>query len=58
MKARLGDAGAGLEMGIFKGENSGKTVFRVRVVNLARADGQALCDSYLAQGGQCFVTRN
>ena len=58
VKARLGDAGAGLEMGIFKGENSGKTVFRVRVVNLARADGQALCDSYLAQGGQCFVTRN
>lgn len=58
VKARLGDAVEGLEMGIFKGENNGKTVFRVRVINLDRADGQALCDSYVAQGGQCFVTRN
>lgn len=58
VKVRLGDAVEGREMGIFKGENSGKTVFRVRVVNVERADGQALCDAYLAQGGQCFVTRN
>lgn len=58
VKARLSDAVEGREMGIFKGENNGKTVFRVRVVNVERADGQALCDSYLALGGQCFVTRN
>ena len=58
VKARLTEALAGTEIGIFKGENSGKTVFRVRVVNVTKADGQSLCDNYIAQGGQCFVTRN
>ncbi|MFM8702196.1 MAG: hypothetical protein ACKOC1_12450 [Hyphomicrobiales bacterium] len=58
VKARLGSAIASFEMGIFRGENSGKAVFRVRVVNVTRAEGQSLCDTYTTQGGQCFVTRN
>ena len=58
VKTRLGDALADTEIGVFKGENSGRTVFRVRIVNVSKSDGQELCDRYIASGGQCFVTRN
>lgn len=58
VRARMGDSLGTTEIGVFRGENSGKTVFRVRAVNIAKADGQSLCERYVSLGGQCFVTRN
>ena len=38
-----------------KSEANGKTIYRVRIVNLAKDDATSLCEKLHGAGGQCFV---
>lgn len=43
---------------IVKAEDGGRTVFRVRVINLSSDDANRLCAKLKASGGTCFVARS
>jgi cell division septation protein DedD len=43
---------------IVKAEDGGRTVYRVRVINLSSDDANKLCAKLKASGGTCFVARS
>ncbi len=43
---------------IRKADSNGKSVYRVRVSSLSRAEANSLCDKLKADGGSCFVAKN
>ncbi|WP_287069364.1 SPOR domain-containing protein, partial [Methylobacterium sp.] len=43
---------------IREAEVNGKTIFRVRVGPLEKAEATSLCAQLQGQGGQCFVAKN
>ncbi|TXM88223.1 SPOR domain-containing protein, partial [Methylobacterium sp. WL103] len=43
---------------IRQAEVNGKTIFRVRVGPLAKAEATSLCTELQGAGGQCFVAKN
>ncbi|MFD0933842.1 SPOR domain-containing protein, partial [Methylobacterium trifolii] len=43
---------------IRQAEVNGKTIFRVRVGPLAKAEATSLCSALQGAGGQCFVAKN
>ena len=43
---------------IVKAEDAGRTVYRVRVINLSSDDANKLCAKLKASGGTCFVARS
>jgi hypothetical protein len=47
----------GLQPVIRKADLKGRTVYRVRVVGLSRADAIALCEKLKGAGGACFLAR-
>lgn len=49
---------AGSTIAIVKGESNGRPVFRVRAINYAREEANAVCQQVAAAGGQCFVSKN
>jgi hypothetical protein len=48
----------GRHLAVEKGDNHGRTVFRVRVVGLASDDANVLCSEIKAGGKSCFVKRD
>ncbi|MDX7949637.1 SPOR domain-containing protein [Lichenihabitans sp. Uapishka_5] len=48
----------GAKPAIVKADRDGKSIFRVRVGNLAQADAKTLCTKLQGSGGSCFVVRN
>jgi hypothetical protein len=58
LQRRYGSVLAGHTASIVKAEVAGKgTFYRVRVPAKSRNDAIALCTSYKAAGGNCFVSR-
>jgi hypothetical protein len=49
---------AGRHLAFHKAESNGKSVYRVRVSSLSRADAVSLCEKLKADGGTCFVAKN
>ena len=47
----------GKRVSVVKGENNGKTVWRVRVVGLSQESATAMCGKVKGGGGECFVAR-
>ncbi len=47
----------GLNIGVHKAIVDGVTVYRLRVVDLSKADASALCARLKDDGGSCFVAR-
>ena len=47
----------GSKIGVRKAVVDGVTVYRVRVVDLSRADASILCARLKGDGGDCFVAR-
>ena len=45
-------------IGFHKADSNGKSVYRVRVSSLSRADAVSLCEKLKADGGTCFVAKN
>jgi hypothetical protein len=43
---------------IVKAEDAGRTVYRVRVINLSSDDANKLCSKLKSAGGTCFVARS
>ena len=43
---------------VVKAEDAGRTVYRVRVINLSNDDATRLCTKLKASGGTCFVARS
>jgi hypothetical protein len=52
--AALGDN----ELAVRKAEVNGDAIYRVRALNLSKADAQSLCQKLKADGGECFVAHN
>ena len=48
----------GLSFVVQKADNSGRTIFRVRVIGLAREGAISLCEKMKSSGTQCFVAKN
>ena len=48
----------GLSFVVQKADNNGRTIFRVRVIGLAREGAISLCEQMKSSGNQCFVARN
>jgi len=55
MASQFGSVLGSYRPSVHKSDVNGKTVFRVRVVNLAKEDAVALCEKLRGSGGQCFV---
>lgn len=49
---------SGGTVGVFRGENNGRVVFRVRAVGYSRDEANAVCQRVTSTGGQCFVSPN
>ena len=47
----------GSKIGVHKAVVDGVTVYRLRVVDLSKADASALCTRLKDDGGNCFVAR-
>ena len=48
----------GLSFVVQKADSSGRTIFRVRVIGLARDSAISLCEKLKSTGTQCFVAKN
>ena len=48
----------GLSFVVQKADNNGRTIFRVRVIGLARDGAISLCEQMKSSGTQCFVAKN
>ena len=48
----------GLSFVVQKADNNGRTIFRVRVIGLAREGAISLCEQMKSSGTQCFVAKN
>ena len=48
----------GQRLGFHRADSNGKTVYRVRVSSLTKADATSLCSKLKADGGTCFVAKN
>ena len=48
----------GLSFVVQKADNNGRTIFRVRVIGLAREGAISLCEKMKSSGTQCFVAKN
>jgi cell division septation protein DedD len=48
----------GLSFVVQKAYNNGRTIFRVRVIGLAREGAISLCEQMKSSGTQCFVAKN
>jgi SPOR domain len=48
----------GLSFVVQKADNNGRTIFRVRVIGLAREGAISLCEQMKSTGTQCFVAKN
>ena len=55
---KFADALGGRHLGFHKAESNGKSVYRVRVSSLSRADAVSLCEKLKADGGSCFIAKN
>eukprot|EP01037_Dinobryon_pediforme_P006360 gene6360-6427_t len=57
LRAQYGASLGGQSPVVRKADVNGKTVYRVRVVGLARDEAVNLCEKLKGAGGQCFVAR-
>jgi SPOR domain len=57
LKAKFAAELGGAEPVIRKADLQGRTVYRVRVVGLAKSDAVSLCEKLKASGGACFIAR-
>ena len=57
LRAQYSAALGGQSLVVRKADVNGKTVYRVRVVGLARDEAVSLCEKLKGAGGQCFVAR-
>ena len=48
----------GLSFVVQKADNSGRTIYRVRVIGLAREGAISLCEKMKSSGSACFVAKN
>jgi LPXTG-motif cell wall-anchored protein len=48
----------GLSFVVQKADNSGRTIYRVRVIGLARDGAISLCEKMKSSGSACFVAKN
>ena len=48
----------GQRLGFHRADSNGKTVYRVRVSSLTKADAASLCSKLKAEGGSCFVAKD
>lgn len=48
----------GYKLSVQRGENTGKTVWRIRVVGLKQADALELCSRLKAGGGACYTSHS
>ena len=55
MTSQFGSVLGSYRPSVRKSDVNGKTVYRVRVVNLAKDDAVALCEKLRGSGGQCFI---
>ncbi len=55
--ARYASALNGEAIGVHKAEVNGATVYRLRVVDLSKADAAALCARLKGHGGDCFIAK-
>ena len=55
---KFADALGGRRLGFHKADSNGKSVYRVRVGSLSKADAVSLCEKLKADGGTCFVAKN
>jgi len=58
LEKKFGAALGGHRLGFHKAESNGKSVYRVRVGSLGKADAASLCEKLKAAGGTCFVAKN
>jgi SPOR domain len=57
LKAKFAAELGGADPVIRKAELQGRTVYRVRVVGMAKSDAVSLCEKLKAGGGACFIAR-
>ena len=57
-QARYADALGGASVGVRKADRHGDTIYRVRVLNLTKAQASAMCAKIKASGGDCFAAKN
>ena len=57
LNAKYASALHGSKIGVHKAIVDGETVYRLRVVDLSRADASALCARFKNDGGNCFVAK-
>ncbi len=57
LNAKYTSALNGATIGIHKADVKGKTIYRLRVTGLAKADAAAMCAQIKGDGGQCFIAR-
>ncbi|VVB45346.1 putative Sporulation domain protein [Beijerinckiaceae bacterium RH AL1] len=48
----------GQRLGFHRADSNGKTVYRIRVSSLSKADAASLCSKLKADGGTCFIAKN
>ena len=57
LNAKYASALRGSKIGVHEAIVDGETVYRLRVVDLSRADASALCARLKNDGGSCFVAK-
>jgi hypothetical protein len=58
LQAKYAHALGGLQPTIHQADVNGRSIYRVRVNGMAKADAVALCQKLKASGGDCFVARD
>jgi hypothetical protein len=57
LSAQYASSLKGSKIGVHRAVVDGETVYRLRVVDLSKADASALCARLKDDGGSCFVAR-
>jgi SPOR domain len=58
LRAKYAGELGGMQPTIHQAEVNGRSIYRVRVSGMARADAVSLCQKLKASGGDCFVARD
>jgi hypothetical protein len=58
LQAKYSSELGGMQPTIHQAEVNGRSIYRVRVGGMAKADAVALCQKLKASGGACFVARD
>jgi SPOR domain len=58
LQAKYASALGGMQPTIHQADVNGRSIYRVRVGGMAKADAVALCQKLKASGGDCFVARD